>query len=67
LSDFENAREAFQQALSLDPHDPAIALNFSILLHEMGDRDAAVEQLGRFQELALSIPRLDSQVRTVDL
>ena len=37
LDDPENARAAYEQAVSLDPRDPSVALNFAVFLAGQGE------------------------------
>jgi Flp pilus assembly protein TadD len=62
LDDPDNAHHAFEQAAKLDPNDAAVALNYGVLLNFVGEREKALVQLRRFQELAESGSGLDQEV-----
>eukprot|EP00118_Oscarella_pearsei_P004664 m.20296 g.20296 ORF g.20296 m.20296 type:complete len:145 (+) comp27994_c0_seq4:1369-1803(+) len=49
LDDFENARQAYEQAILLEPKNPTIHLNYCIGLHNAGDRVSAAKQHGLFE------------------
>jgi Bardet-Biedl syndrome 4 protein len=64
LGDPDNARQAFEQAMKLDPTDAAVALNYGVLLNSAGEQERASVQLRRFQELAERGSGLDQEVRS---
>ena len=45
LDDPENARAAYEQAVSLDPRDPSVALNFAVFLAGQGELQLVPRQL----------------------
>jgi Flp pilus assembly protein TadD len=64
LGDPDNARQAFEQAMKLDPSDAAVALNYGVHLNSAGEQEKASVQLRRFQELAEGGSGLDQEVRS---
>lgn len=49
LHDFKNSLQAYEQAMKLDVADPTIPLNYALLLHEMEEKDRAVDLMGEFK------------------
>lgn len=49
LEDQENAKQAYEQAVSLDNTDPSINLNFSIFLYKTGAAKEASKQLNIYE------------------
>ena len=50
LDDAENAAAAYEQAVNLDHRDPAISLNYAVMLAGTGNREGAAQQLQKFEE-----------------
>ncbi len=50
MEDPENATTAYEQALTLDTKDPAIPLNYAIMLHNQGMTQEAQAKLSSFEE-----------------
>ena len=50
LDDPENATAAYEQAISLDARDPAVAVNFAVFLAGEGDAVAAAHQLKNLEQ-----------------
>ena len=50
LDDTENAAAAYEQAVNLDHRDPAISLNYAVMLAGTGNREGAAQQLQKFEE-----------------
>ncbi|XP_061198095.1 Bardet-Biedl syndrome 4 protein-like [Saccostrea echinata] len=49
LEDPDNARKAYEQAVTLEQKDPAMSLNFAIFLHNTGDKSAALKNYKEFE------------------
>lgn len=62
LDDMANASKAFEQAIKLDPDDPGIRINYGSLLHLLGYKTQALEQLNYFNQLVQHIPKLDPEL-----
>ncbi|XP_032089484.1 Bardet-Biedl syndrome 4 protein homolog isoform X3 [Thamnophis elegans] len=69
LEDLDNARLAYQKALSLDTSNPLISLNYAILLYNQGDKKEAVAQYYEMQRKvnALKGSTLDFDPEMVDI
>ena len=50
LEDPENATAAYEQAISLDSRDPAVALNFAVFLAGQGNAVGAAHQIKNFEQ-----------------
>ncbi|XP_065065030.1 Bardet-Biedl syndrome 4 protein-like [Rhopilema esculentum] len=50
LEDVDNAKQAYEQAITLDSDDPSIHLNYAAMLFNIGDRRAAAKQFSQFQK-----------------
>uniref|UniRef100_A0ABM0MBG2 Bardet-Biedl syndrome 4 protein-like n=1 Tax=Saccoglossus kowalevskii TaxID=10224 RepID=A0ABM0MBG2_SACKO len=50
LEDPDNARQAYEQAVSLEQSDPSVHLNFAIYLYNIGDRKAASHHFSQFEQ-----------------
>lgn len=50
LDDPENATAAYEQAVSLDSRDPAVALNFAVFLARQGNSVGAAHQIKNFEQ-----------------
>ena len=59
LDDTENAAAAYEQAVSLDPRDPAISLNYAVMLAGLDNKEAAVQQLQNFEQRVLRLRQND--------
>ncbi|XP_072408887.1 Bardet-Biedl syndrome 4 protein isoform X1 [Chiloscyllium punctatum] len=55
LADPDNAKRAYNQAVSLDQSNPLVNLNYSILLYNQGDKKGALHQ---YQEMEKKINKL---------
>lgn len=64
LTDPDNAKSAYEQAVNLDMKDPAIPLNFAVFLHNRKNDEEAVKMLQLFemrvQKLRNTPPGLDA-------
>jgi len=49
---YKEAQARFQQAVRVNPQDPASALNLAIVTQQLGDRRSALEQYRRYLSLA---------------
>ncbi|WAR11557.1 BBS4-like protein [Mya arenaria] len=49
LEDSDNARQAYEQAVTLDQKDPMISLNFAVFLFNNNDKKAAQKQFAAFE------------------
>ena len=49
LQDPDNAKSAYEQAMTLDTKDPAVPLNYAVLLFNEGDTPGAGAQLKEFE------------------
>lgn len=50
LDDPENATAAYEQAVSLDSRDPAVALNFAVFFARQGNSVGAAHQIKNFEQ-----------------
>ena len=50
LDDPENATAAYEQAMSLDTRDPAVALNFAVFYAGQGNAVGAAQQLKNLEQ-----------------
>ncbi|KAL5021550.1 hypothetical protein ScPMuIL_000705 [Solemya velum] len=50
LEDPENAKQSYEQALTIDQKDPAINLNYSVLLYNLGDKRTAGKQFSIYDQ-----------------
>ncbi|XP_015916869.2 BBSome complex member BBS4 [Parasteatoda tepidariorum] len=50
LQDFKNSSQAYEQALKLDSVDPAISLNYALLLYEMDEKEKSIEMMQDFKK-----------------
>ena len=55
LDDTENAAAAYEQAVNLDPRDPAISLNYAVMLAGMANHEGAAQQLRNFEQRVLKL------------
>ena len=63
MDDPDNARSAYDQALALDTKDPAVPLNYAVLLYNQGDSKGAGTQMQQFEARVAKIrqtPGLDA-------
>ena len=63
LEDPENATAAYEQAVSLDPRDPAVPLNYAVFLAGQGDAVGAARQLRQLEQRTAALretPGLDA-------
>ena len=71
LEDTENAAAAYEQAVNLDPRDPAIPLNYAVMLAGMGNNEGAAQQLQNFDKRVLKLRQsnldADSEVSSSQL
>ncbi|XP_042211693.1 Bardet-Biedl syndrome 4 protein-like [Homarus americanus] len=49
LDDEENARQAYEQAITLEERDPSVCLNYAIFLHNHGHKESAVNMINKFE------------------
>ncbi|XP_039277354.1 Bardet-Biedl syndrome 4 protein [Nilaparvata lugens] len=63
LDDPDNTVKAYEQAIKLDPEDPATRVNYGVFLHSISEKQRALEQLNYFRKIAQSVPYLDKQVQ----
>ncbi|KAK3872539.1 hypothetical protein Pcinc_022384 [Petrolisthes cinctipes] len=49
LDDEENARQAYEQAVTLEARDPSVCLNFAIFLYNHEDKDGALKMINEFE------------------
>lgn len=49
LDDEENARQAYEQAISLEVRDPSVCLNYAIFLYNHDDKEGAVRMINEFE------------------
>ncbi|XP_071092197.1 BBSome complex member BBS4-like isoform X1 [Haliotis cracherodii] len=50
LEDPDNAKQAYEQAMTLDSKDPSIPLNYAVFLLNTGDRRSAQKNLSQFEQ-----------------
>ncbi|RZF41512.1 hypothetical protein LSTR_LSTR000226 [Laodelphax striatellus] len=62
LDDPDNTIKAYEQAIKLDPEDPATRVNYGVFLHSIAEKQRALEQLNYFRKIAQRIPHLDKQL-----
>ncbi|XP_050412166.1 Bardet-Biedl syndrome 4 protein [Patella vulgata] len=62
LEDPDNAKQAYEQAISLDNKDPSIPLNFAVLLYNNGDRRASSKYLSIFTQNIKSVSNVDQEL-----
>lgn len=62
LDDPDNAGKAYEQAVRLDPEDPAIRANYAAYWIHRGDQQLALDQLNMFNRLAQQFPNIDQEV-----
>ena len=55
LKDPDNARAAYNQALTLDKRDPAIALNYAIFLYNLEQHKESIEKLSLFENRVIAL------------
>lgn len=55
LQDPDNAKAAYDQALTLDKRDPAIALNYAIFLYNQEQHTESIEKLSLFENRVISL------------
>ena len=71
LDDTENAAAAYEQAVNLDPRDPAIPLNYAVMLAGMANNEGAAQQLHNFEQRVLKLRQsnldADSEVSSCQL
>ena len=71
LDDTENAAAAYEQAVNLDPRDPAIPLNYAVMLAGMGNNEGAAQQLQHFEQRVIKLRQsnldADSEVSSSQL
>lgn len=67
LEDVNNAGKAFEQAVKLDPEDPAIRANYAGYFVKIGLNQLALEQLNIFNKLAQKTVNIDPQVLSTEL
>lgn len=53
LQDFKNSCQAYDQALKLDQNDPTVPLNYALFMHEMDEKEKAVDLLLEFKRRCL--------------
>ena len=70
LDDTENAAAAYEQAVSLDPRDPAISLNYAVMLAGLDNKEGAIQQLQNFEQRVLRLRQnnldADSEVSLIN-
>ncbi|KAJ8302705.1 hypothetical protein KUTeg_019101 [Tegillarca granosa] len=49
LEDPDNAKQAYEQAISIDEKDPAISLNYALFLYNQNEKKAAQKQFSQFE------------------
>ncbi|KAL3860562.1 hypothetical protein ACJMK2_010675 [Sinanodonta woodiana] len=62
LEDVENARQAYEQALTLDQKDPLLLLNYAVFLFNQGEKKAATKQFSAFEKMVTELkPTISDQ------
>ncbi|KAH3798765.1 hypothetical protein DPMN_152368 [Dreissena polymorpha] len=64
LDDPENARQAYEQAQTLDQKDPMISLNYAVFLFNQTDKKAAQKQFSNFESKVKALKDKTSQAFT---
>lgn len=58
LDDAENAKQAYEQAVTLETKDPNVCLNFGIFLLNSGDKEGARKYYIEFEERVVRFRQL---------
>ncbi|ESO87919.1 hypothetical protein LOTGIDRAFT_53377, partial [Lottia gigantea] len=62
LEDPDNAKQAYEQALSLDQKDATIPLNYAVFLYNCGDKKLASKYLTIFGQNIKALPSVDQEL-----